>query len=132
MLAGVGFVLLPYLTDDREPAGRWFLSSTGRRTAAMAAATALVLTPAAILLHAALGDRLPAVASWISGGLLPLGVIAAGAFGFTRLVRRRSSATRNETTQAVVVLFAVTFVVLTLVGVFFRGKGMALAWPWAR
>jgi hypothetical protein len=47
------------------------------------------------------------------------------------VVRRRHGASRNETTQAVVVLFAVAFAALTLIGVFFRGKGMALAWPWA-
>ncbi len=131
LLAALGFVLLPYLTDDDEPAGRWFLSATGLRAAALAAGVALVATPAAVLLHAVLGERLPAVAGWIGGGLLPLGLVAAGALGLARLVRRRFGASRNEATQAVVVLFAVAFTVLTLIGVFFRGRGMALAWPWA-
>ena len=47
LLAGVGFLLLPYLSSDDEPAGRWFLSATGRRTATLAAAAALVATPLA-------------------------------------------------------------------------------------
>ena len=28
-------------------------------------------------------------------------------------------------------LVAVAFAVLTLIGVWFRGEGMALVWPWA-
>lgn len=131
LAAAIAFVLLPYLTDDEEPAGRWFLSPTGRRTAALAAGVALVVTPALVLLHAVLGERLPGVAGWLAGGLLPVGVIAAGALGLARFVRQRHGASRNEATQAVVVLFAVAFTVLTLIGVFFRGQGMALCWPWA-
>jgi len=129
LLAAAGFVLLPYLTSDDEPAGAWFLSATGRRTAALAAAVALVTTPLLVLAHAALGERQAASAGWLTGGLLPLGLILAGAAGFARIVRRRHGASRNEATQAVVVLFSVAFAVLTLIGVFFRGKGMALAWP---
>ncbi len=131
LAAAVAFVLLPYLTDDEEPAGRWFLSPVGRRAAALAAGLALVVTPAAVLLHTALGDRLPTAAGWITGGLLPLGAIVAGALGLARLVRRRLGASRNEAAQAVVVMIAVAFAALTLIGVFFRGRGMALVWPWA-
>lgn len=130
LLAAAGFVLLPYLTSDDEPAGAWFLSATGRRTAALAAAVALVTTPLLVLAHEGLGER-QAAAGWLTGGLLPLGLILAGVAGLARIVRRRHGASRNETTQAVVVLFSVAFAVLTLIGVFFRGKGMALAWPWA-
>jgi quinol-cytochrome oxidoreductase complex cytochrome b subunit len=129
LLACGGFVLLPYLTVDDEPGGAWFLSATGRRTAAVAAAAALIATPLLVLLHAAIGEKL--LAGWITGGLLPLGLIVAAAAAFARFVRQRYGASRNETTQAVVVLFSVAFVALTLIGVFFRGKGMALAWPWA-
>jgi quinol-cytochrome oxidoreductase complex cytochrome b subunit len=131
LLAIVGFVLLPYLTADDEPAGSWFLSKTGRRTAALAAAASLLATPLLVLAHAAVGDRLPATAGWITGGLVPLGLILAATAAFARLVRRRYAASPNETTQAVVVLLSVAFAVLTFIGVVFRGKGMALAWPWA-
>ena len=39
---------------------------------------------------------------------------------------RRLGLTRNEATQAVVVLAGVAFTVLTVVGILFRGAGMAL------
>jgi len=36
----------------------------------------------------------------------------------------------NEAVQALFVLFVVSFAVLTATGVWFRGSGMALVWPW--
>jgi len=33
--------------------------------------------------------------------------------------------------QALVVLLATAFATLTLIGVLFRGEGMALGWPWS-
>jgi hypothetical protein len=52
--------------------------------------------------------------------------------GLARFVRRRLGTTTNETVQAAVVLLAVAFAVLTVVGVWFRGEGMTLSWPWGR
>jgi len=46
------------------------------------------------------------------------------------LGKRRFNASTNVSVQAVVVLLAVAFAVLTLIGVWFRGEGMALTWPW--
>jgi quinol-cytochrome oxidoreductase complex cytochrome b subunit len=128
LLAAVGFVLLPYLTRDDEPTGAWFLSPAGRRSAVAGAALALTLTPLAVVLDDLLGAG---TTGWFVGGLLPLALLVAGLYGFAKLVERRYGTTANETVQAVVVLLAVAFAVLTLIGVWFRGEGMALGWPWA-
>ncbi len=39
--------------------------------------------------------------------------------------------TSHEAVQALFVLLAGSFMVLTVIGVWFRGAGMALVWPWA-
>ncbi len=127
MLAALGFVLLPYLTSDDEPSGAWFLSPTGRRTAGVAAVVALAVTPLLVVADEALGSG---AAGWFTGGALPLAAIVAAVIGFAALVKARFGTTTNETVQAVVVLMAVAFAVLTLIGVWFRGEGMALTWPW--
>jgi quinol-cytochrome oxidoreductase complex cytochrome b subunit len=127
LAVGLFFVMLPYFTDDDEPAGAWLLSPRGRRSAVAAACAALVATPLAVLLHEKLGAT---AAGWVTGGLLPLAVVAVAAVGFARLVKRRLALSRNETVQALAVLLATAFAVLTLIGVFFRGRGMALRWPW--
>ena len=126
-LAALGFALLPYLTSDDEPSGTWFLSPTGRRTAGLAAAVALAVTPLLVVADEAFGSG---AVGWLTGGALPLAAIVAAVIGFAALVKARFSATTNETVQAVVVLLAVAFAVLTLIGVWFRGEGMALTWPW--
>jgi uncharacterized integral membrane protein len=45
-------------------------------------------------------------------------------------VRSRFGATRLEAAQALFVLLAVGFAVLTVTGIWFRGPGMKLVWPW--
>ena len=127
VLAALGFMLLPYLTADEEPAGAWFLSPTGRRTAGLAAFVALVATPLLVIADEAIGSG---AAGWLTGGVLPVAVLLVALVGFAALVRGRFRATTNETVQAVVVLLAVAFAVLTLIGVWFRGEGMVLTWPW--
>jgi quinol-cytochrome oxidoreductase complex cytochrome b subunit len=128
LAAGLLFVLLPYLTRDDEPAGAWFLSARGRHSAAVAGGAALVLTPLAVLLHERFGGG---TAGWVTGGLVPVAVGVAAVVGFARVLKRRFGLSRNETAQVVAVLLGTVFLALTLIGVFFRGRGMALRWPWS-
>jgi len=125
--AALLFVLLPYLTSDDEPTGAWFLSRRGKRTAALAAGIGLSLTPILVLL-----DEIAGIGAegWFTGGLLPTAALAAAILVFATMLRRRFETTTNETVQAVAVLLAAAFAVLTLIGVWFRGEGMALTWPW--
>jgi quinol-cytochrome oxidoreductase complex cytochrome b subunit len=132
-LALAALALLPYLTADDEPAGEWFLSARARAAAGVAAGTGVVCTVAAVLAHEALAPRLPALAgAWsvVVGGVLPLVAVLGVVALFRRRIQRVYGLSRNETTHAVVVLLFAAFVVLTVIGVWFRGEGMALAWPW--
>ena len=128
LIVAIGFVLLPYLAADDEPAGRWFLSATGRQTAAVAAACAAVVTVSAVALDAVTTVR----SGWRTGGLGPFAVTVALVWGLAQTVKRRWGGSRNEVVQAVVTAVAVSFIVLTLVGVWLRGPGMRLVWPWLR
>ena len=66
----------------------------------------------------------------VGHGLLPFLALAAAVTGFRRALRKRLNATREDADQAVFVLLAVAFVILTVTGVWFRGEGMTLTWPW--
>jgi quinol-cytochrome oxidoreductase complex cytochrome b subunit len=127
LLAFIGLIALPYLSSDEEQDGAWFLSRSGRHTSILAAAIAAFATPLLILLDERLGSG---AAGWFTGGLLPLTVLAAAIAVLGAAAKRRYGTTINETIQTVVVLLAVAFAVLTLIGVWFRGEGMALTWPW--
>lgn len=72
----------------------------------------------------------PSAASTGLAGVVPVLVIAAVAAGFVIVLRRTLGAPREETVQAFVLLLLTALAVLTVTGVWFRGEGMALVWPW--
>jgi len=126
-----GFVTLPWIARDEGPAGRWFLSARARRAASAAAVTGVALVVAGILVDDAVGRSSIAGPGWLARGLAPTlllaGLVAAGAI----LLHRRFGLGRNEVVQAVLALLVSILVAMTLIGVFFRGEGMALTVPWS-
>lgn len=131
-LAMAAIILLPYLRYRDDTEGIWFMSRRGRRLSIFAALTALVVTPLLVMLDEYWLDLpawLPSVPPSVSNGLLPTALIFAALVAFHTAMKRRLSASADEAMQASFVLLAVAFVVLTMTGVWFRGPGMALAWP---
>ena len=64
----------------------------------------------------------------ISNVLLPFAVVLVICVGFYVLIKKAFSATNNEAVQALFTLLITAFVVLTIIGVWFRGTGMQLMW----
>ena len=123
----VGLVALPWLAAPREPAGRWFLSSVGRRSSLAAAMLALMITPVLVVISETLHTG---TAGWIAGGVVPVAIVIAVVAGLDLVLARPLRVPRDERRQASVVLLVVGFAVLTVIAQFFRGAGMALGWPW--
>jgi quinol-cytochrome oxidoreductase complex cytochrome b subunit len=124
---------LPYLRYDADLSGRWFLSAKGRRMGIVAAVTALVVTPLWIVVDERVGHANQGLAGahpFIVQGLAPLIILLVGVTLFYRLVKSRYAASRDESVQALFILLFVAFAVLTFTGIWFRGAGMALVWPW--
>jgi quinol-cytochrome oxidoreductase complex cytochrome b subunit len=133
LLAVIALMSIPYLRYETELAGAWFLTMRGKRMARMAAVLALVVTAGWIVLDefaVDLGALTPAP-PWLTEGVAPCALLIAVLVGFYAWVKRRHAATRNEAVQALFIFVAVAFAVLTVTGIWFRGEGMALAWPWA-
>jgi quinol-cytochrome oxidoreductase complex cytochrome b subunit len=133
LLAAAFLVALPYLKYGESPTGLWFHTRRGRRAALLAALTALVLTPLYVVLNEFLlhwPKLLPFLPQAISNGLIPVTLWAGIGMGAYWILRRYLSATRLEAVQAVFTFLVAAFLVLTATGVFFRGEGMRLAWPW--
>jgi hypothetical protein len=130
----LALVALPYLGFPKEePRGAWFLSRTGRRTARLAAVVALVATPLLVLADEALLGASPnptGSAALLTRGVLPVAALLAACVAGFRALRSRFGATRLEATQALFVFLAAGFAVLTVTGIWFRGPGMRLVWPW--
>jgi quinol-cytochrome oxidoreductase complex cytochrome b subunit len=133
LCALLALLMIPYLRYDKDTSGVWFASLEGRRLALWAALLAAVLTPLWIVLDEFVidfGGWLSGVPAALSEGVLPVVVLGGVLAGLYLLARRRIGATRNEAIQAVFVFFFVAFAALTVTGVWFRGPGMALVWPW--
>jgi quinol-cytochrome oxidoreductase complex cytochrome b subunit len=130
LAAAAGLLALPYLRCEAPGEGNWFLTASGRRTALAAAILALLVTSTWIVIDEFFAPFGAGVPSALSRGVLPCALLAIVLVGFTAFAKRSWRASRSEAIQGVFVLFFVSFAVLTLTGVWFRGTGMALTWPW--
>jgi quinol-cytochrome oxidoreductase complex cytochrome b subunit len=133
-LGALALSALPYLGFAKdEPRGVWFLSGRGRKTARLAAiagtATAALLIALDGVLLAGSGSPAGGTAL-VTRGLLPVAALLAVCGVAFRLLRSRFGATRLEAAQALFVFLAAGFAVLTATGIWFRGPGMKLGWPW--
>ena len=129
----VALVAIPFFRYEHHAAGDWFLTPQGRRLAAIAATVGLVVAPLLILIDEyAVGPEgwLPGMPPVISQGAAPTLLTLLSLAAFHWFTRKRLAASRNETVQALFVLLVVCFLVLTVTGIWFRGEGMALVWPW--
>jgi len=127
-LAGV-----PFLRYEEAPTGLWFHSERGKRAALYAAVAALLVVPTAVLLdeHVLHWTHLfPGLPPVIGTGLVPLMLWAVVVLALVVFLKRSLSLTRLEAVQALFAFAAVALVVLTVVGVVFRGRSMRLEWPW--
>lgn len=133
VLGLVGLLAYPYLRFDTDSEGVWFRSEKGRRMAWFSAITALIATPLIVILDEYVLDLpalLPTLPTILSNGWIPLMAVLLTLGGYYALVRRLFRATHDEARQAVFIVLVVSFVIFTVIGVAFRGEGMALMWPW--
>jgi len=133
-LGAAALVVLPYLAFGKgEPRGAWFLSENGRRTARLAAVAALVATPILVVADEVLLGAAGAPAggaALVTRGVVPVAALLVACVVGFRLLRSRLRATRLEATQALFAFLVTGFAVLTVTGIWFRGAGMRLVWPW--
>jgi quinol-cytochrome oxidoreductase complex cytochrome b subunit len=128
----VALASIPYINYQAETAGMWFTSLKGRRMAVVATLVAITITPIGIIANEFVIDFaawLPGLSSVVSNGILPAFFVLSGIIMFYWLMKKKYEATNKEGIQSVFVLLVVAFIILTIVGIWFRGKGMALVWP---
>jgi quinol-cytochrome oxidoreductase complex cytochrome b subunit len=130
VLVALALLVIPYLRYEEELSGPWFLTATGRRTAGAAAVIGLTITPVLLILDELVLQPGAGLPSLMGRGLVPLFLLVAALWGFRVLLLKRYRATRAEIVQAVFILILAMLAALTVTGVWFRGPGMALTWPW--
>jgi hypothetical protein len=126
-------VWMPYIRSTDTNHGKWFLTASGISSAKLAAAAGIIMTIIFITLSEILPDPeaiLPGLPPLITTGLVPFILTAGTVWLFLKDIRKRFSLNRSELIQSVIVILVVSYAVLTVAGIFFRGEGMNLVWPW--
>ncbi len=126
-----GLIWLPYAIKEGN-AGVWFYSEKGKKLAIQAAIVSMILTPVAILLEEYLlhfEDWLPGWPKGISEGVIPF-LLLIGSFGlYIFFVKRKYQTKAMELIVALFTVFIVSYIVLSIIGIWFRGEGMVLILP---
>jgi quinol-cytochrome oxidoreductase complex cytochrome b subunit len=130
-------VFVPWLDRRENDIGLYFRSSHGKRAAILATVLGVDLIPALVIVDEFwldLGQLFPSLPAWIVSGLIPFGASLLGlglVYALMRLLISHGGRRANHS-EAMLGLFTflmVSLVVLTVIGVYFRGENMALVLP---
>ena len=125
--------LIPYLTYPVDSQGIWFVSRIGRKTAGIAALAATVLSALLIVADKgqfSSGAFRATVSPIVAGGLIPTALFILAIAVLVFIFRTCFAINRNEAVQSIFVFLFSIYGVLTITGVWFRGAGMKLVFPW--
>jgi len=134
-LAGIGLLAIlfvPRLDKNNDGIGIYFRSRFGRWVAVLSALLGLGLTPLLVLLDEWYIDLPGLFPNWptlISNGLIPFSLTLLGLWLVYLLLRRGGNLTHSEALVGIFAFVFVSLIVLTLIGIFFRGANMALVLP---
>jgi quinol-cytochrome oxidoreductase complex cytochrome b subunit len=132
-----GLALVPFWDRDPGDIGIYFRSPAGRWSALLGALLGFGLVPLVVILDEIRFNPTTWLPGWptaITAGLLPLlaslTTLVLVYFGLRRLVHPKGqSATRSEALLGVFTFLVASLVMLTIIGIFFRGPNMALVMP---
>lgn len=123
-------IVIPYLDRRLGDVGIWFAGRRGKKIALWSALYTAPLLVGLVLFDAFVGVKsLVSQPEIVPGWLIPLGTIGGLSLGLYFLLRPLRPNGR-EVLIAYFTAFIITSFILTIIGLFFRGEGMALVLPW--
>ncbi len=126
MLVGVA-----YIRNDVPETAVLFISPKGKKYGIQAAVAALILIPVLVTISDICRKAFSGsdnMMGQIWTGILPFVIFMAIFIGIFWYIRKRNRASMAETIQTLFVFAVVAFLVLSIIGVFFRGENMKLLW----
>jgi hypothetical protein len=128
-----GLIYLPYHQWKNPNPGYWFHSEKGKRLSIQGVLLALLLTPVIVLLDEFVfrfQEGLAGLSLWVSQGIIPFVFVVLTLSGYLVYLQKVQKANAIERTVVLFVVVNASYLVLTVIGIWFRGEGMALVWPW--
>jgi quinol-cytochrome oxidoreductase complex cytochrome b subunit len=129
----MGCFWLPFIKSDDTNQGIWFLSEKGKKAGIYSLVSGFIFTVLFIVLSEYLPDPealLPSIPGIITTGMIPFIIVIGTILGFMIFLKRKFSLDRSEYIQSILIILVISYTVLSLTGIFFRGEGMKLIWPW--
>ena len=126
-----GFTLFPFLNYKSLMGKVDFSAKTLNTIILWSALAGLVITPILVLVDEYLlhfQQHTTFLPSWISEGFFPLLFLGALTWVFIQLIKRKFSNKKIDVVLSLFILFSMAYIVLMLMGTFFRGEGMELVW----
>jgi quinol-cytochrome oxidoreductase complex cytochrome b subunit len=127
-----GLIYLPFAKLNETHPGDWFHSEKGKKLAIQSAVLALFLTPIVIILD----EYFLHFENWLgnmpqvmSDGLVPFLLLLATFLVYIIFLIKNRKAATIEVIISLFVVFVVSYSVLTIIGIWFRGEGMSLIFP---
>ena len=128
----LAIVFIPYWDREEADIGLYFRSTVGKLMALAGVCFAMALVPLLVLLDEYWLDLPALLPTWptiVSNGLIPLLLSLAGLLVVYATMRLGAKASRSEALVGLFTFLIVSFVLLTITGIFFRGANMALVSP---
>jgi hypothetical protein len=132
-LLGVGALLwIPFRRDAVPPPAIWFGSRRGRTLAAWSAVAGAMTALTVILVDDLVlqsGDIIGAD-TLVTRGLVPTMLVLVLVVGLYQAAVHKLKFTRAEAHMAGFIFIVAALTACTVIGIWFRGTEMSLAWPW--
>jgi quinol-cytochrome oxidoreductase complex cytochrome b subunit len=132
-LAIIGIFTLPFFDLNAKSVGVYFRSQRGRSLTVLAIGIALIATPVWVLLDKYVLNWTLWLPTWntlFSNGLIPLAVVLLPIIYLDGWIHKSFHADTEERVLFIASFIFTAFIVLTVIGIFFRGPGMNLYLPW--
>lgn len=132
-IALVALFLLPFYDFENESTGIYFRSKRGRHMLVLAVVWALLCVPVWIILDEYVlfwTEWLPTWSPLISNGVIPLMIVLLALFVMDRGSKHWLKCNFEERILTLFSFLFTALIILTVIGIFFRGPGMSLYWPW--
>jgi len=129
----IGIFTLPFFDHNLKSVGVSFRSQRGRSLTMLAIGIALIATPLWVLLDEYVLNWTIWLPTWntlVSNGLIPLAVVLLPVIFFDGWIHKSFNADTEERVLFIAAFVFTAFIVLTVIGIFFRGPGMNLYLPW--
>jgi quinol-cytochrome oxidoreductase complex cytochrome b subunit len=124
---------IPFLKFKEPASGKWFHSENGKSVASVSTTFGVVFTVIMVIASEYLINFetiFSAMPAYVGNGIIPFAILILIIYLYYKFISKKYKLSLNESVQAMFVFLITSFIILTLIGIFFRGFDMALTFPW--